>query len=288
MKIKDNRNGTSIFVNLVAGYGLYTVLTYFQIRKRFIIVCLLFAVILSVICSCLVMNRKCFGTYPRKRVVCVLSISQKMIGIGLAFIMAVSGINILFGSTIMKSKTTPLIQTNTDGQSLSDNIETVSLLREDTWKLLTVQERLDVLQIVADVEQRYLGLPNELNVGAANLSKNTLGYYSDKTHEIVISLDSLLLESPQNVLDTVCHEAYHCYQHRMVEVLNNIDEHNKNLKMLRKANSYALEFKNYNNGEEDFCSYYYQECESDARDYAEDAVCDYYRRIDEYLTEFKE
>lgn len=41
-------------------------------------------------------------------------------------------------------------------------------------------------------------------------------------------------------------------------------------------------------GEEDFCGYYYQDCESDARDYAEDAVYDYYCRINEYLLEMGE
>lgn len=288
--IKDNRNGVSVFFNLVSGYGSYTVLTYYQIRRSLIINCLLIAGILSVIYSVLVMgkkikNRKHISRILRRRVLRATSMTQKLMGVGLTLIMVVSGISILFGSTIMKSRVSPATQANINEQSLSNHMETIALLQEDSWSLLTVQERLDVLQTVANVEQRYLGLPNELNVGAANLNEDVLGYYSDKTHEIVISMDSLICDSPWEVLDTVCHEAYHSYQHRMVEALHEADENSKNLRLFRRANSYASEFNSYISGEEDFCIYYFQDCESDAREYAEGAVCDYYLRINEHLIE---
>lgn len=185
----------------------------------------------------------------------------------------------------MKSRVSAATQANVSEQSLSNNMETIARLREDAWGSLTVQERLDVLQTVANIEQRYLGLPNELNIGAANLDDGILGYYADQTHEIVLDMDSLLHGTSEEMLDTVCHEAYHSYQYRMADAFNEADESSKNLKMFRKANSYAREFENYVNGEKDFCGYYDQDCESDARDYAEDAVEDYCRRINEYLLE---
>ena len=60
-------------------------------------------------------------------------------------------------------------------------MDTILLLQEDEWEKLSAQERLDVLQTVANIEQRYLGLPNELNVGVANLDADILGYYTDQT-----------------------------------------------------------------------------------------------------------
>ena len=75
-----------------------------------------------------------------------------------------------------------------------------------------------------------------------------MGYYSDNTHEIVIDMDSLLNDLSWEVLDTVCHEAYHSYQHRIVDAFNNADGNSKNLKMFRKASSYASEFNNYISG----------------------------------------
>ena len=77
------------------------------------------------------------------------------------------------------------------------------MLQEDEWEKLSAQERLDVLQAVANIEQRYLGLPNELNVGVANLDTDILGYYTDTTHEIIVSAERLLNDSPWQVLDTL-------------------------------------------------------------------------------------
>lgn len=162
--------------------------------------------------------------------------------------MLISGVNILFCSTIMKYTVNTATQTSLSEQSLANNIEIIAQLQEDTWRSLSVQERLNVLQTVANVEQRYLGLSNELNVGTANLREGVMGYYSDNTHEIVIDMDSLLNDLSWEVLDTVCHEAYHSYQHRIVDAFNNADGNSKNLKMFRKASSYASEFNNYISG----------------------------------------
>lgn len=166
-------------------------------------------------------------------------------------------------------------------ETIASNIETLILLDEDAWSILTVQERLDVLQTVANIERYYLGLPNELNVGVANLGKNgetiILASYTDVRHEIIISLSHLLYDSPWDVLDSVCHEAYHSYQCRLVEALNEMSEENQNLKMFSRIRSYAEEIDCYKDGEDSFIDYYSQKCESDARDYAENAVEDYYR-----------
>ncbi len=290
LEMKENRNGVSVAFDLILGYGIYTVLAYIKIRRFLIISCLSIAGILSILCAFLIMcrrirNKRHVGHILRRRAAYAASVTQIIMGIGLALIMAVSGVNIFFGSGIMKSGVSAVSQVNVGNQSLADNMETVALLQDDAWKTLTVRERLDVLQTVANIEQRYLGLPNELNVGAANLRDSVLGYYSDTTHEIIIDMDSLLYDSSWEVLDTVCHEAYHSYQYRMVEALSSADKSIKNLKLFRKANSYEGELGNYADGEEDFCSYYYQDYENDARDYAADAVDDFYRRINENFLE---
>ena len=211
--------------------------------------------------------------------------SKKIVGMSLALIMGISGASVLFGSSLLKSDVRPAAKANLSEQTIANNMDTILLLQEDEWAKLSAQERLNVLQTVANIEQRYLGLPNELNVGVANMDADTLGYYTDKTHEIIVSADSLLYDSPWEVLDTICHEAYHSYQYRLVEALNSADESSKNLRIFRKAYTYADEFASYKDGSADFCGYYTQDCESDARDYAEDAVSDYYWRIMDYLEE---
>lgn len=292
LEMKNNRNKSSVFFNLIVGYGIYTVLTYIQIKRAFILVSLLITVVLTVIYALLVLCRKIKNSRRFVRILCkravqVAFFTQRLFGLTLTLIIIVTGVNIFFGSTIMKSTVGTGTQANINEQSLANNIEAIAQLQEDTWCSLSVQERLNVLQTVANVEQRYLGLSNELNVGAANLREGVMGYYNDNTHEIVIDIDSLLNDSSWEVLDTVCHEAYHSYQHRMVEAYNAADDNSRNLRIFRKASSYASEFNNYISGEEDFCGYYYQDCESDARDYAKEAVYDYYGRINEYLLERK-
>ena len=286
----NDRNGISVFFNLVFAYGIYTVIAYMNIRFRLVVICFVISAVLSIVYAVLILsriikNRKCIYRIILKRTIQAGVISKKLISSGLAIIMAIIGVNALFGSSILKPDVRPSTPNNISDQTISNNIDKVLLLQDDIWAELTMRERLNVLQTIANIEQRYLGLPNELNVCAANLDEGTLGYYSDNTHEIVVSMDSLIYDSSWDVLDTVCHEAYHSYQHRIVEALYGADDKSRNLKLFRKAYSYANEFENYINGEADFCSYYFQDCEYDAREYAESAVNDYYWKIKAYLEE---
>ena len=59
----------------------------------------------------------------------------------------------------------------------------------------------------------------------------------------------------------------------------------RGLRRYKPAIKYGEEFSDYSDGDYAYCSYYYQDCEMDACDYAEDAVDDYYRGIDAYLND---
>jgi hypothetical protein len=292
IELKNARNGFSIFSNIMWGYGVYTVIGYFEIKRSLISIVLCAVTILSVLFAVLVMcrrikNRKRICDIIRKRLIKIIFLIHGLVGIGMSFIMIIIGFNILFGSTIMKSDN-PEVSEYINDRTLANNMETIVMLRNDTWETLTVKERLNVLQAVANVEQQYLGIPNELNVGTANLEEEGLrGYYSYNTHEIVIDLDCLLHEAPDVLLDAVCHEAFHSYEYCMVEAYNEVSESNSNLKIFRSVVCYANEFENYISSDKDFCSYYEQQCESDARDYAAEAVSDYYARMEKYLNDEK-
>lgn len=180
-----------------------------------------------------------------------------------------------FGTTLLKSNVRATAENTKQEQTISNNIETILRLQESGWVKLSTQEKLDVIQTVANIEAHYLGLPNELNVGAANLSEYTLAAYSDPIHTVYINLTHLENDQATDILDSCCHEAYHAYQHRLVDTYNFAPKRSKSLRVYKKAALYVDEFNNYVDGYEDFCSYYFQECESDAREYAEEAVEDY-------------
>ena len=157
------------------------------------------------------------------------------------------------------------------------------VLQNEKWIELDVEEKLDVMQTIANIEASYLGLPNELNVSVANLQENRLGSYSDGIRTIYIDLSHLESASAREVLNTCAHEAYHSYQHRLIDAYNSTDENVKNLMLYKKAVTYQAEFENYVDGTQDFDLYYGQSCEADARKYAKSAVEDYYNKIYDYL-----
>ena len=174
----NDRNGISVFFNLIFAYGIYTVIAYVNIRFRLIVICPYAVLILSR----RIKNQKRRYRIILKRAIQASVVSKKLISSGLAIIMVITGVNALFGSSILKSDVRPSTLNNLSDQTISNNIDKVLLLQDDIWAELTVLERLNVLQTIANIEQRYLGLPNELNVCAANLDEGTLGYYSDYTH----------------------------------------------------------------------------------------------------------
>ena len=81
-------------------------------------------------------------------------------------------------------------------------------LREKNWKKLSVKNKLNILQTVANIEAHYLGLNHEVNIETVTLSPNTLGKYCIYTYQIIISLDEIENCSPMDSVKTVAHECY--------------------------------------------------------------------------------
>lgn len=290
LQMKYRRNNFSVFLNLIIGYGCYAAITYIEINKTAIVIALAISGILAVLYAVLILTQKIKNKTQKPKILWnrmknILRAGQTFFAFGFVFVLVLIGGNSLFSSTIIDATVPATNMFASNEQTINNNIETILKLQEEEWAELKVQEKLDVLQTVANIEQRYLGLPNELNVGAANLEENVLSYYSDKTHEIVINLDSLTKDPAWRLLQSVCHEAFHSYQHRIVDVYNQTEQDMKDLRLLRDASSYAEEFDHYISGEDDIAGYYSQKCEKDAREYAEQAVSDYYQRIEEYLQE---
>ena len=59
----------------------------------------------------------------------------------------------------------------------------------------------------------------------------------------------------------------------------------KNLKIYEDAQIYKKEFGNYKSGIDEYNEYYYQQCEVDARSYAENSVNYYMSYIYNYMSE---
>ena len=188
----------------------------------------------------------------------------------------------LFGSPLLK----PQVEASdpkVNERVISDEMETILLLQAHLWEDLTPRERLDVLQTVANIEAGYLGLPHELNVTSEILEENILGVYRDNTHSICVSADYLVSESALLMLHALTHEAYHAYEHRLVDVYDQMDPQAQELLIFDHIRSYKEEFRDYVDPKDDLIWYLYQRVELDSDYYADIAVERYYQAIEEYL-----
>ena len=281
------RNGVCVFSNVIIGFGLYTVLAYLPLRKKLILIILLATTAFSLIYAVMALNYYKRQTRIQKETAIkkVFRIGhgiRLIICFGLTNIMFFIGINAVLGTALINPSVVSTRKSGNSGQTITNNIDTLILLDEDRWAALSVDEKLDVLQTVANIEQRYLGLPHELNVGASNLKEGLEGYYTDQSHEIIINLDCLIHDSSYEMMTTIAHEAFHALQYRMIDAYDEAGDDLKGLRFYKNAAIYKKEFSDYKDGFNDFEMYYSQECEEDARIYSEEAVNDYFARIYEY------
>lgn len=170
-----------------------------------------------------------------------------------------------------------------DEDSLAANMEQVLKMQPEEYSKLTVDEKVELLQVMADIQGRYLGLDRRVTVKTSSLENDKLGYYRDTAAVIQIDTEHLS-DDPQSVLETLYHEMFHAAQHQYAHIYDQVSEENKKSYFLMDAEIYAEEIENYVNGENDILEYYSQKLEQDARAHGIIDAQQVYDRIDEYLT----
>ena len=163
-------------------------------------------------------------------------------------------------------------------------MEQVLKLQPEEYSKLTIDEKMELLQVMADIQGRYLGLARRVTVRTSSLREGEEANYSDATAVIQINTD-YLSEKPQKVLEALYHEMFHAAQHQYADIYNQVSAENKKSYFLMDAEIYAYEIDNYKNGEDDILEYYSQKCEQDARAHGIIDAQQVYDRIEEYLTE---
>ena len=209
--------------------------------------------------------------------------ARTIIATFLVVIVVSLGVSSIFGIVLFAPSVKAEDKYAHEGATIANNIEVVVQLDEDIWATLSSQEKLNTLQTIANIEANYFGLPHELNVTIGHLSENTLACYNDAKHLITLNIDHFEHDPAYKVLDSLCHEARHAYQYRLCDLFDSTSEEQKELLLFYDVQYYKQEFSNYVDGKENIYEYYFQWCEADSRDYAREAVADYYSRIDEYL-----
>ena len=172
----------------------------------------------------------------------------------------------------------------TDADALDAHIEELQNLKPENYAALTVDEKIQLLQVVADIEGRYLGLDTRIRIGCSDLKEDVLGYYKDSTKEIQIDTEYLDSE-PREVICLLCHEMYHAAQQQYARIYDKLSQDEKKSYFLTEAAEYAEELKHYKNGEEggayEYFAYYSQTLEREARAYGLVSTEQIFQRIDE-------
>lgn len=285
---KTRRNHLSVLVNVALPFEIYTVLSYKDYLSWQTTACLITASILStayilIISTEKIPCRQLRHIIIKRRITKCLLGTRTIIACCFLFIVLSVASTTLFGTSLTKSSINAYKDDGNDTWTIANNIEQVCLFSEERWHSLSNKEKTTAMQVIANIECRYLGLPHELTVVTAPLGENAAASYDDRTHIITINIKHFEESDPLDIIDSICHEAYHAYQHRLCDAYDSVDDQYKSLLGFYDVTFYKQEFAHYTNGSGNFYEYYFQHCETKARDYASDSVDEYKHRIQNHL-----
>lgn len=274
-----------IFCNLCLGYGVYTCMAYYFAYPKFILVICAGAAVVTGLCLVALFFKKSERIWDahvflkRKAHMAVFACSRNF-AVAMFMIMIPISLRLTFADNIA-SASFEVADAYGEEYNFSNNAEMISKIRQEVWETLSFQEKVDVAQAIAYCEGNYLGIPQKMVVVATDMEEHILGGYEDYSYRIMIDAEHLQHSKAEDVLNTILHEAYHCYQERCVEIYEKLEPEERNLMLFYRTAYYADEFGNYIDGNKDIEGYRNQAVEIDARAYAEENVKEYYRLIEE-------
>lgn len=285
---KVRRNNLSLLVNIALPFEIYAIASYSNHIFGLITASLIAATILSVgyiliISTAQITDLRHKQAIIKRRIIKCLLGTRTIVSCCMLLVISFIVTAAIFGTSLTKSSVAAHKDNNDNIWTIANNIEQVCLFSDESWHSLSDNEKTSAMQVIANIECRYLGLPHELNVITSVLPDNVAAAYNDRTHTININIQYFDDASPSDILDSICHEAYHAYQYRLCEAYDDVDDRYKTLLGFYDVPYYKQEFKNYTNGGDDLHEYYFQHCESRAREYAHAAVSEYEYRIYEHM-----
>ena len=277
------RKGQAIILPILFPYAVYTYFTYSDyFHHSALILSILAAVVL---CVYLVWtwvrpipaNRK-RSRVIRSRLYQSLRYMRSIPALFLSPLLVAVIVVMLQGGTLVVSdvQADPEHSYKDTAAAAHTNNDWVRNLDEEKWQELSTQERLDLLQLVANNECAILGVYHDVRVRSGIMRKDTvLGTYDSSQHVITININSVENGSPQEAVEIIAHECYHAYQRCLTHLLADTNEQYKDLYLFTDIRQYMKEYSDYHDGgetHEEYEEYYYQAVEEDAREYAENAV----------------
>ena len=161
----------------------------------------------------------------------------------------------------------------------NEDLSSLQYLKENEWCTLDDQQKLHVLQIIADIEAARMCI-EPVTVIDKHMTDNSRGSYRCADRKIYIDLRQHAEYSPDVYVNTVLHECRHAYQCDSVASLNWNNPDVLNGIYFAQARLWRYEQNNYIRAENDPVTYYNQSIEKDARYYAQDTIDLYFSLIE--------
>lgn len=291
LTFKRRRNYFSIFSNTVLPFGIYTMLTYdgvhlhlaFVLKTAILILCGLFGV-LNLVWVNIPDDLNELLRVAKIRLIHFLngakSISVVFMSVLLIYVFALYAFD--SPSLIPAVKPAVAVEAN-KAEVLEENMPVISKVSENIWNSLSSEEKLDVLQTLANVEKTQLGISHEVNVCADSLGLGTYGCYNYNSHTVYINKWILRESDSTECVKTICHELRHAYQHDSAEAYLSLDKKHQQLAIFDDLRDYYENLDDYKDVSDGFSEYENQTVEADSRAYSEERTSFYLNAADEYL-----
>lgn len=178
-----------------------------------------------------------------------------------------------------------------DNSLIKAHLKELMPLIDGTYNDLTIQEKLDILQIVCNIESTYNGNSTGNPIALKSLYSNdevcTEGCFSNSDEKIYLNSDVFDDMSEFEALCITLHECFHAKQYEQIKLLNALPEEFQDNSLLYEAKLYAEEFNNYKSCEsgDSFEEYEAQYVERTADSYSYATAQEYRRLIKQYSSE---
>jgi len=143
------------------------------------------------------------------------------------------------------------------------------------WENLNTLEKLELMEIVLNVETSYLGI-KPIQVVLTGTQNDIYGMYYKGSRTIVLSHEAT--KSYEQCIKTLTHECFHAYQTQIMENLDFTNEDVSGCRYFAEAYSWWLNDKNYINDVDKYEEYVSQSIEKSAEKYSEEQI-EFYKKI---------
>lgn len=278
---EKRRTAGNIFATVCIPFGIYSLLSGWVVLRRVAIVLGTICILVLAIYFHLIMEGIRFSRRWVQHFAFFAFGARIIVALGFLALILIVYVEGVFWKPLLSASKPATMSVSEQGDLLvATNIRTLQALNDDDmWAALELSEKLDVLQVLADSEACRLGIGHELRVGADVLDEGTLACYSEQRYLIILDTAFLERADPEKAVNSLCHEAFHAYEHRLAELYEVIPKGYRQLSKVQRFGQYRDEFLHYVNGDQNFYKYYTQAVEEDAREYGEWTAEKYLRQI---------